>query len=203
MKKQLKRTLRVLLCAVLCCSAFALSVNAKTTKKYVKSISVAKKATVTIPADKKTVTKSYKVTVKVVGKASKAFTAKSSKTSVATVKASGSKIKVTAKKAGKTTITVTTKAKNANGKKLSQKLTLTVKKAKRYVKAIGVESEDTIDIPAVSSTMQISSELRFSTMKNGYIKDIDGGIAPDVYLTDNRLFDRVYIDNLVSEQFGA
>ncbi len=62
------------------------------------------------------------------------------------VKVSGNKIKVTAKKAGKAVITVTTKAKNANGKKLSKKLTLTVKKAKSYVKAIGVESEDTINI---------------------------------------------------------
>ena len=152
MKKHLRRTLSVLLCAVLCCSAFVLSVDAKTAKKYVKSISVAKKATITIPADKKSVTKSYKVTVKVVGKASKAFTAKSSKKSVATVKVSGSKIQVTAKKAGKAAITVTTKAKDAKGKKLSQKLTLTVKKAKRYVKAIGIESKDSIEIPAENET---------------------------------------------------
>lgn len=155
MKKQLKRTLSVLLCALLCCSTFALSVDAKTAKKYVKSIKVAKKATVTIPADKKTAAKKFKVTVKVSGKASKTFKAKSSKKSVAAVKVSGSKIKVTAKKAGKAIITVTTKAKNAKGKKLSKKLTLTVKKAKTeksYVKAIGIESEDTIDIPAENET---------------------------------------------------
>lgn len=118
-------------------------------------IKVAKKATVTIPADKKTAAKKFKVTVKVSGKASKTFKAKSSKKSVAAVKVSGSKIKVTAKKAGKAIITVTTKAKNAKGKKLSKKLTLTVKKAKTeksYVKAIGIESEDTIDIPAENET---------------------------------------------------
>ncbi len=72
---------------------------------------MAKKATITIPAAKKTAAKKYKVTVKVAGKASKKFTAKSNKTSVATVKVSGSYIKVTAKKAGKATITVTTKTK--------------------------------------------------------------------------------------------
>lgn len=180
MKKHLKRTLSVLLCAMLCCSTFALNVDAKTAKKYVKSISVAKKATVTIPANKKTVTKSYKVTVKVSGKASKAFKAKSSKKSVATVKVSGNKIKVTAKKAGKATITVTTKAKNKKGKKLSKKLTLTVKKAKAkakkakstekktksYVKAIGIESEDTIDIPAESKTFAKPYKVIVSVVGN-------------------------------------
>lgn len=180
MKKHLKRTLSVLLCAMLCCSTFALNVDAKTAKKYVKSISVAKKATVTIPANKKTVTKSYKVTVKVSGKASKTFKAKSSKKSVATVKVSGSKIKVTAKKAGKATITVTTKAKNKKGKKLSKKLTLTVKKAKAkakkakstekktksYVKAIGIESEDTIDIPAESKTFAKPYKVIVSVVGN-------------------------------------
>jgi len=56
---------------------------------------------------------------------------------------------------------------------------------------------------AIGSTMQISSEYRLSTMKNGYIRDIDGGIAPDVYLSNSRLFDREYIAKLVSEQFGV
>ncbi|MBR1731647.1 MAG: hypothetical protein IJ725_04370, partial [Ruminococcus sp.] len=128
--RKLKQFISVFLCAAVCCSAFAISVQAKTAKKYVKSISVAKKATITIPASKKTVAKKYKVTVKTAGKASKKFTAKSNKTSVATVKVSGSYVKVTAKKAGKVTITVTTKAKNAKNKKLSKKLVLTVKKAK-------------------------------------------------------------------------
>ena len=137
--RKLKQLISVFLCAALCVSAFALNAQAKTkkktVKKYVTSISVAKKATITIPAAKKTATKSYKVTVKVKNKASKAFTAKSSKTSVATVKVSGSSIKVTAKKAGKTTITVTSKAKNSKGNKLSAKLTLTVKKAKKIIPA--------------------------------------------------------------------
>lgn len=55
---------------------------------------------------------------------------------------------------------------------------------------------------AVGSMMQISGEARFSTMKNGYIRDIDGGIAPDVYLSLNRLFDRNYIiNNVLHDQF--
>jgi hypothetical protein len=56
---------------------------------------------------------------------------------------------------------------------------------------------------AVGSTMQISSEKRFSTMKNGYIRNIDGGIAPDIPLTLNEMFDRGRIDEIVSNRFGS
>ncbi|MEE3332954.1 MAG: Ig-like domain-containing protein [Ruminococcus sp.] len=59
---------------------------------------------ITIPANKKTVTKSYKVTVKVKGKASKKFTAKSNKTSVAEVDSIGV---IHAVKEGTAIITVT------------------------------------------------------------------------------------------------
>ena len=55
---------------------------------------------------------------------------------------------------------------------------------------------------STGAIMQISSEYRFVTMKNGYIRDIDSGVAPDVYLTMNRMFDRDYITELVDEQFG-
>jgi selenocysteine lyase/cysteine desulfurase len=127
--KNARRILSVILCAVLVCSVFTISAGAKKkAKSYVKSVSVKSKATITIPADKKTAVKSYKVTVKASGKASKKFTAKSSKTSVASVKVSGTKIKVTAKKAGTAKITVTSKAKNASGKNLKKTLKLTVKK---------------------------------------------------------------------------
>ncbi len=105
-----------------------ISAGAKKAKKYVKSIKVSKKATLTIPAGKSSVSKAFKVTVKVKGKASKKFTAKSSNSSVASVKAKGSKITVTAKKAGTAKIKVTTKAKNKKKKKLSKTLTVTVKK---------------------------------------------------------------------------
>ncbi len=135
--KRTKQLISVLLCAALCLSMFVISAQAKTAKKYVKSISVKKKATVTIPADKKSVTKSFKVNVKVSGKASAKFTAKSGNKSVATVKVSGKKIKVTAKKAGTAKIKVTTKAKGKKGKKLSKTLTLTVKKsAKKTTPAV-------------------------------------------------------------------
>lgn len=129
MKSGFNRIFSIIL-AVIICSMIGVSAQAKTSKNYVKSVSVKSKATITIPADKKTLTKSYKVTVKVNGTASKKFTAKSSKTSVATVKVNESNIKITAKKAGKATVTVTAKAKNAKGKKLSAKLSLTVKKQK-------------------------------------------------------------------------
>ncbi len=129
--KKFKQIISVVLCAALCLSAFAISAQAKSAKKYVKSISVKSKAAITIPADKKTASKSFKVTVKVNAKASKKFTAKSGNTAVATVKVSGSKIKVTAKKAGTAKIKVTTKAKGKKGKKLSKTLTVTVKKNKK------------------------------------------------------------------------
>ena len=56
---------------------------------------------------------------------------------------------------------------------------------------------------AVNSTMQISSECRFATMKNGYIRDIDGGVAPDIYLSLNRMYDRDYIVGVVNDAFGV
>lgn len=55
---------------------------------------------------------------------------------------------------------------------------------------------------ATGAMMQFSGESRFVTMKNGYIRDIDGGVTPDVTLTLNRMFDRDYITNLVDDHFG-
>ena len=66
MKTKLKRVISVFL-AVLICSTLGVSVQAKSAKKYVKTLKVKSKATITIPADKKTVTKSYTVKVKVNG----------------------------------------------------------------------------------------------------------------------------------------
>ena len=124
-----KRTISVILSAFVIFASFSVTANANA-KRYVKSISVKKKATITIPANKKTATKLYKVTVKGKGKASKKFTVKSNKPSVASVKVAGSKIKVTAKKVGKATITVKTKGKNLKKNKLRKKLVITVKKDK-------------------------------------------------------------------------
>lgn len=127
--KKTTKILSVILCVLLAASMITISAGAKKAKKYVKSIKVSKKATLTIPAGKKSISKAFKVTVKVSGKASKKFTAKSSNASVASVKAKGSKITVTAKKAGTAKIKVTTKAKNKKKKKLSKTLTVTVKKS--------------------------------------------------------------------------
>lgn len=108
--KKAKQLISVILCTMLVCSVFVISAQAKDKRNYVKSISIKKKATVTIPANKKKVTKSFKVSVKVNGKVSKKFTAKSNNKSVASVKVSGSTVKVTAKKAGTAKIKVTTKS---------------------------------------------------------------------------------------------
>ena len=54
---------------------------------------------------------------------------------------------------------------------------------------------------STGSIMNISGENRAVTMKNGYIRDIDGGIAPDIYLSLDKMFDRDYIVNIVNEQF--
>lgn len=55
---------------------------------------------------------------------------------------------------------------------------------------------------AIGSMMQMSGDEMLCTMKNGYIRDIDGGVAPDVFLTTNRMFDRDYIVDVVNTQFG-
>ena len=126
--KKMKKLISLMLTVALC-STMVSYVPAKSSKKYVKSISVTKKATIVVPIDKESVTSTYTVKVKVKGKASEKFTAKSSNKSVATVAVSGKKIKVTALKAGTAKITVKTKGKNKKKKKLSKKLTITVKKA--------------------------------------------------------------------------
>lgn len=55
---------------------------------------------------------------------------------------------------------------------------------------------------ATGSFLQFSSTKQFTTMKNGYIKDIDDGITPDISLSLSRMYDRDYVSNLVSEYFG-
>ena len=127
MKKNMKKVLSLILTVVLC-TTMMVYVPAKSSKKYVKSISIKKKATIVVPIDQEKLTKSYSVKVKVKGKATKKFSAKSSNKKVATVKVKGKKINVTALKAGKAKITVKTKGKNKKGKKLSKKITITVKK---------------------------------------------------------------------------
>lgn len=55
---------------------------------------------------------------------------------------------------------------------------------------------------ATGSFMQISSNNQLVSVKNGSLMDIDHGLTPDIYLTSNRMYDRDYVANLVSEQFG-
>ena len=198
MRSRLRVILGVLM-AVMICTAFTMNDEAMAAKKYVKSIKVKSKATITIPVNKKTVTKTYSVTVKVKGKASKKFTVKSSKKSVAAVKVSGKKIKVTAKKSGIAKITITTKAKGKKGKKLSKKLVITVKKKtapnyegtitkknlKLYAYGLGqLFSEDTTvyfsskypDVPFVTDKMAIDSfleNMRYTT-KAEMVKSANG-----------------------------
>ena len=160
----LKSFVSVFLCAVLCVSAVAFSAQAKS-KKYVKSISVKSKAEITIPAGKKTAVKSFKVAVKVKGNASKKFTAKSAKPSVAAVKVEKSSIKITAKKAGAAKITVTSKAKNVKGKKLSKTLTVTVKKAAEENKK--EEKEDGFKIYFANNKKWSDVKARFFNRESG------------------------------------
>lgn len=55
---------------------------------------------------------------------------------------------------------------------------------------------------ATGTFMGISSSNQLVFTKNGGIQDIDDGINPDIYLSFNRMFDRDYITNIVSEQFA-
>ena len=129
MKKHVKRAVSIVLAAILCCSVYAVNIQAAPVKGYVKSVTMKTKATIVIPADKKSVTKTFKVVVKGKGTFSKKFTAKSGNPSVAKVMVKGNKLLVTAKKAGKAKIVVTTKGKNKKGKKIKKLLVVTVKKA--------------------------------------------------------------------------
>lgn len=157
------RIISVVLCMLFAIPMFSMNVAAKS-KNYVKKITVKKYSSITIPANKKSVTKNFTVTIKVKGKASKKFTAKSSKPSIASLKITGKKIKVTAKKAGTTTITVKTKGKDINKKTLKVVFSLKVKKVivkdsfkktKNYIDANGISGSDGKFI-----YMDISSDLR-------------------------------------------
>ena len=55
----------------------------------------------------------------------------------------------------------------------------------------------------LGSTMQISGEKMLVTMKNGYIRDIDGGVAPEIALSSNRMFDRDYLVDVVNDAFST
>ena len=202
--KKIKSIISVILCAAVCCGALAANAMAKTSGS-VKSIKLKSKATVTIPSSKKTFTRSYKVTVKTHGKASKGFTAKSSKPSVAAVKVSKGCIKVTAKKAGKAKITVTTKGKNSKGKKLSKKMIITVRKASKpvsepasepnedkYIKAMIKEKMESLNFCGVVRVTK--NDKLLCEVANGTISD-----DSDALIT----VDNQFAIGSVSKQFTA
>ena len=56
---------------------------------------------------------------------------------------------------------------------------------------------------SLGSMMQISCEQMLVTMKNGYIRDVDGGVAPEIPLSSNRMFDRDRIVELVNDAFAT
>jgi endoglucanase len=122
--KKLKWRIGLALLAMLI-FAMAGEVFAASSTKYVKSVSISATKTNVYVGKSKKIT----VTVNTVGKVAATFTAKSKNTKVATVKVSGTKVKITGKKVGKTTITVTSTAAGKSGKKLSKKITVTVKPA--------------------------------------------------------------------------
>ena len=120
MNKMRKRWL--LFVFALCMVMLAKPANAMAaSKKYVRSLTVAKK-TVSIKKGK-TQKVAYKVKVK--GKASKKVTVKTSNKKV-TAKVKSGKIVITAKKAGTSKITITTKGKSKKGTKLKKYIKVTV-----------------------------------------------------------------------------
>lgn len=120
MNKTRKRWL--LFVFALCMVMLAKPTNAMAaSKKYVRSLTVAKK-TISITKGK---TKKVAYKVKVKGKASKKVTVKTSNKKV-TAKVKGGKIVITAKKAGTSKITITTKGKSKKGIKLKKYIKVTV-----------------------------------------------------------------------------
>lgn len=133
--RKLKSVMALFLVVVMTVSVLGTGtrVNAAPTGKYVKSLKVASKKTLT-SGEKGTVS----ATVKVKGSASKKVTVKSSNKKVVTAKAGKpnkkgvSKIILTAKSVSKkttATVTVTTSAKNSKKKKITKKIKVTVKPA--------------------------------------------------------------------------
>lgn len=98
-------------------------VTAEAAEKYVKSLTVPKKVTVT-----KGETKTVKVSVKANKKAAKKLNIKVKNSKIAKVKYNINKgtLTVRGKKAGSTKVTFTTKAKNKKGKKISKVMTINV-----------------------------------------------------------------------------
>ena len=56
---------------------------------------------------------------------------------------------------------------------------------------------------AIGSIMQISCEKQMVTMKNGYIRDIDDGVSPEVSMSLSGMYDRNYVVDVVDDYFNV
>ena len=145
----LKRALAMLLVFAL---VFSYGFNANTitaeaaSAKYVTKVTVAKKK-LTVQAKKSA---TVKVTIKGSKGVSKAYTVKSNKPAIASVKKTSKGVKITGKKAGKATIVITTKAKTKKNKQLKAKIAVTVKAAPK--KTTQATTQATTAAPTVAPT---------------------------------------------------
>jgi uncharacterized protein YjdB len=114
--------------------------------KYVTKVTVAKKK-LTVQAKKSA---TVKVTIKGSKGVSKAYTVKSNKPAIASVKKTSKGVKITGKKAGKATIVITTKAKTKKKKQLKAKIAVTVKAAAK--KTTQATTQATTAAPTVAPT---------------------------------------------------
>lgn len=191
--KGLKKTLSILLVFALVFTSM-ITFTAKTTEAKVKSIKVAKKATVYVGKTKK-----LKVKVKVKGKkTSKKFTAKSSKKKIATVKVKKGKIIIKGKKPGKCKITVRSKAN---------------KKKKKVIKVTVKQPDITMDVSQFESgvyVLKFSRAAKISTsnvavavkrfQSGKYVKNIK---IADLSTSDQKNYTLVLSDEDVSVRNGS
>lgn len=175
MKQFTKRVLAFALAFVMVFSCVSgvqpLTVNAAA-KKYVKSMKVSSKVSVTA-GSKKTV----KVTIKVSGKASKKVKVKTSNKKIAKVSYSAKKSKITIKgvKAGKAKVTVTSVGKNKKGKKIKKTIKVTVTKKKSNNNNTTEAATTQAKILVTSVKVSESS----AAMLKGTTRQLFATVAPD------------------------
>ena len=206
MNKTRKRWL--LFVFALCMVMLAKPTNAMAaSKKYVRSLTVAKK-TVSI---KKGKTKKVAYKVKVKGKASKKVTVKTSNKKV-TAKVKGGKIVITAKKAGISKITITTKGKNKKKKKIKKYIKVKISKAATQIPAVEVTRSEWIAVIMKASAYDVQEELftkdetgkivySFSDIQNdANAKIIETAAKYGIIPNENSMF---YPDAAADREFAA
>ncbi len=206
MNKTRKRWL--LFVFALCMVMLAKPTNAMAaSKKYVRSLTVAKK-TVSITKGK---TKKVAYKVKVKGKASKKVTVKTSNKKV-TAKVKGGKIVITAKKAGISKITITTKGKNKKKKKIKKYIKVKISKAATQIPAVEVTRSEWIAVIMKASAYDVQEELftkdetgkivySFSDIQNdANAKIIETAAKYGIIPNENSMF---YPDAAADREFAA